>query len=599
MATAAGAWRRWARKTRVALHGARVELVYSPRYYFQAPGLLLDPRRAIHLLAFLRRDGLLSRRLPPEPEPASFDLLRQVHDDAYLEALQRPGTLGRAFGSMLPDDAEQEILAVQRAMVGGTLAAARAALAARGFAVNLGGGLHHARRDRGAGFCVLNDLAVAIAGLRRDGFAAPILIVDLDLHDGDGTRSLFADDPTVHTFSIHNQPWDEAGGVETTAIALGSGVDDARLLAVLDRSLPPVVERFRPRLMFYLAGADVAADDALGDWKMTAGGILARDLRIADLARSRHLPCAITLAGGYGDHAWRYPARFVARLLLGRELEPPPTDELILERFRGVVRGVRREELSGEATDEFFTAEDLGIPGAGPSRRRFLGFYTRAGIELALERLGYLGRLRQLGYRELEFELDLANPGGETLRIWGSPGRRELLVELRARRDRSTLPGLELLAIEWLLLQNPRAEFTVGRPLLPGQSRPGLGMLRETITALVLVCDRLHLDGIVVTPSRWHLARQARQAFVSLHPEDEGLFRSLEPVLSPLPLGEATAAAVDGRVVDAATGVAVVWKPAPMVLPVSERMKALLADPAREARVERHLRALRLAAPAP
>jgi acetoin utilization deacetylase AcuC-like enzyme len=134
--------------------------------------------------------------------------VRRTSDD-YLERLQQPGALTPVVGFAIPDRAEQALIAVEREMTGGTLLAARLARASGGIAVNLGGGFHHAHRDRGRGFCILNDVAVAIRAQRAAGFDGRILVVDLDLHDGDGTRSIFADDPTVHTCSIHNQNWDD------------------------------------------------------------------------------------------------------------------------------------------------------------------------------------------------------------------------------------------------------------------------------------------------------------------------------------------------------------------------------------------------------
>ena len=118
-------------------------------------------------------------------------------------------------------------------MTGGTLLAAQLARASGGIAVNLGGGFHHAHRDRGRGFCIFNDVAVAILAQRAHGFRGRILVIDLDLHDGDGTRTIFAADPTVHTYSVHNQNWDDRPAVETTVIPLGPGVDDARYMATL------------------------------------------------------------------------------------------------------------------------------------------------------------------------------------------------------------------------------------------------------------------------------------------------------------------------------------------------------------------------------
>lgn len=581
------------RRLALALRRPNVDLVV-PDTQVHLPGRIHDPFRASRILAFLDDERLLRRRRLHRPAAASLATLRRVHDDAYLERLERPGALTHAVGMRLPDRNEQRVLEVQRSMVGGTILAARLARASGGLAVNLGGGLHHAHRDRGAGFCLYNDVAVAIAELRAEGFDGRVIVVDLDLHDGDGTRSLFAQDATVHTFSIHGAPWDEETGVESTSLALGSGVDDERFAAALEPALPPLLDRYRPALAFYLAGADVARDDALGDWKLTARGILERDEFVLRELRRRGVPRVFLLAGGYGDDAWRYPARSIAQRIAGFPIEPPSTSELVLDRFRTVALQIAPASLSGrDAGDELFSAEDLGALGVHAPETRFLGFYTRAGIELALERLGYLERLRQLGYERPRLEIDLANPSGHTLRVFGSPGRRELLVELRCAIDRSSLPEFQLLRVEWLLLQNPRGLFTRDRPPLPGQTHPGLGMLRETIAALVLVCDRLKLDGILVVASRYHPAASAHGELRCLDPDDEARLRSLARALEGVSRAEAARLAEGGGLVDAVTGETISFRPMTMVLPISEALVARFDSAEYRARARAGERVLR------
>lgn len=559
--------------------------------------------RSTRVFSFLRHAGLVLRRRLHRPNPASFAELRAAHDDDYLERLQRPGSLTQVVGFAIPDRAEQELLAVEREMTGGTVLAARLARASRGIAVNVGGGFHHAHRDRGGGFCIFNDVAVAIRAQRAAGFDGRILVVDLDLHDGDGTRSIFAADPTVHTFSIHNQNWDDRPAIEATVLPLGPGIDDTRYLAALHSSLPPLFERFRPALVIYLCGADPAADDALGDWKVSAGGLLDRDRLVTGLTRHRRVPLVVTLAGGYGDNSWRYFARYLSWLLCGRALEPPTTEDLIVDRFRDLVQSFSVGELRGTAEEEpLLTEADLGGgQGLASPETRLLGFYSLSGIELALERLGHMDRLRELGFASPEVEFDLG-ASGQTLRIFGSRGRRELVLELRLRRDRRTIPGEELLAVDWLLLQNPRARFTPTRPALPGQNYPGLGMLRETMAALLLICDRLKLSGLIVTPSHFHAVAQARFQMRFLDPRAEGRFRSFQRALQPLALGEATHAASDGRLRDAATGAAVRWTPSAMVMPVTAALRQRLDSPdyeraAAEAEIDLRLDTVSAASP--
>lgn len=559
------------------------ELVFSGKYVMESPGSQVDPRRAENVLTFLAGEGLVRRGLLHWPRPASFDQLCRVHTTAYLESLREPGSLTRILGVRIPTADEDRFLDLQRAMVGGSLLATRTALGSDRVTVNLGGGLHHAHAGRGGGFCVFNDLAVAIATFRNRGFNGKVLVIDLDLHDGDGTRSIFAGDPTVHTFSIHNRPWDEVEAVEDTSVTLGDDVEDQAYLQALEEYLPPVLERFRPSLVYYVAGCDPAADDALGNWKISPAGMLARDRYVVDrLRRSGNPPTVIVLGGGYGRNAWRYTARFLGWMLAaGREIEVPSSDEITLRRYRVLSNLLSPDELTGdrESPDDFGLIEEdvFGALAGRPRENRFLGYYSRHGLELALERLGLLQRLRDRGFRHPTLEFELDNPAGQTVRVFGDAHRRELLAELRARRDRQTVPGMELLRIEWLLLQNPRRRFGKHHRPLPGQQHPGLGMLRDAAAMTILVCDRLGLDGISFVPSHYHMAAQAEEYLRFLDPADEARYRAFRDAVGHLPLGDATRAVDQGRVVDERTGEPVEWEPVPMLMAVSDRLKEKLA----------------------
>ncbi len=573
------AWRRGQR--RLSRHSRpRTQLVYSQGYQIDLSGVAYDFQRGERILAFLDGAGLIDREDVHPAEPIPYRYLRRVHDDDYLLSLTRPGALLPIVGFELPEAQAERVLEAQRTMVGGTLAATRLALASRQTAVSLGGGLHHAFAAKGERFCVYNDVATAVADLRAHGNQARVLVVDLDLHDGDGTRSIFAADPTVHTFSIHNYTSDDVQGVEATAIALGSGVEDGVYLETVRSSLPPVVERLSPEIVFYLAGCDPAADDQIGDWKISGGALLERDRFVLSCVRAgaRKLPLVIVLAGGYGLNAWRYSARFLSTLFnRGRPIEPPSTEELVLSRYRSLAREIQEHELTGEPRrddDWGLTAEDLAGAIGGPRPpRRLLGFYSAQGLELTMERTGLLERIRNLGFLHPTLELDLDNPAGDTARLYGDRRRRELLIETRLRIDRRTLPGFAMLRIEWLLLQNPRGQFTPERPQLPGQTYPGLGMLQDLIALFVLACDRLQLDGLLFVPSHYHVAVHGRKTMRFLSPAGEGLYRALEAALQGLSLAAAAEAVAAGRVRDATTGTPFVWQPTPMVFPVSERLR--------------------------
>lgn len=171
-----------------------------------------------------------------------------------------------------------------------------------GIALNLAGGTHHAFADRGEGFCVLNDQAIAAAHLLAHGLARQILIVDLDVHQGDGTAAIFADEPRVFTFSMHagaNYPLRKEVSDLDVPLALGTG--DAEYLRILTDTLPALLTRVQPDFIFYQAGVDVLATDKLGKLALTPAGCRQRDALVLGLCHAHHIPVAATMGGGYSE----------------------------------------------------------------------------------------------------------------------------------------------------------------------------------------------------------------------------------------------------------------------------------------------------------
>jgi acetoin utilization deacetylase AcuC-like enzyme len=185
--------------------------------------------------------------------------------------------------------------------VGGTCEAARAALDA-GVAMNLAGGTHHAFADHGEGYCVFNDVAVAIRSLQAEGKIGCAAVVDLDVHQGNGTHAIFAGDDSVFTFSMHgarNYPFHKVPGC--VDIELNDGTGDDEYLSVLGATLPDVLGRADADLVVYLAGADPLEHDRLGRLALTADGLARRDAIVLQCCREVGLPVVITIAGGYSD----------------------------------------------------------------------------------------------------------------------------------------------------------------------------------------------------------------------------------------------------------------------------------------------------------
>jgi acetoin utilization deacetylase AcuC-like enzyme len=185
---------------------------------------------------------------------------------------------------------------------GATVAAARAALR-EGLGVNLAGGTHHAFADRGEGYCVFNDAAIAARAMQSEGLARRVVIIDCDVHQGNGTAKIFEHDPSVFTFSVHgakNFPFHKE--TSDLDVALPDGADDATYLAALREALPIALDRAQADLAIYLAGADPYFDDAFGRMKLTKPGLLERDRFVLESCRVLGLPVAITMAGGYAKH---------------------------------------------------------------------------------------------------------------------------------------------------------------------------------------------------------------------------------------------------------------------------------------------------------
>lgn len=568
---------------------AACSLVYAPGYEQGIPGVPLDPARGEKVLRFLFDQRLLDEDALLLARPASLAALLRAHDPAYLESLDERA-LTRVLGLELGERDAARVIELERLMTGGTLLATRAALRSQGIAVNLGGGFHHAHRDRGQGFCVFNDVAVAILDARARGLGGNVLVVDLDLHDGNGTRAIFAGDPSVHTYSVHNENWGPCEALSTTCLALGAGVGDERYLATISGTLPSVIERVRPVLAFFVAGSDPVLGDTLGNWLVSPAGLLARDRLVFELLRGGtwRVPVVMVLSGGYGHEAWRLSARTLGFLLSGRVIEPPGSDEIVLSRYHRIGQALRAADLGDAPSERPFELLPEDLVGAGldpnPSSQRFLDVLSLHGVELLLERFGLLARLREKGFDDLELSLD-TSPAGQTLRIVQQGRPSLLLVELRVSRSGAAIPGHELAVIEWLLLQNPKESFGPRREALPGQRHPGLGLLRDVLGSLSAVCERLGLDGLAFTPSHYHAAVRSRALLRAVVPRDEARLRAMAQALEGLSLPQACQALAQGRLIDHKTGRSVGWEPCLIALPVSPRLRERLHGPAFEAAV--------------
>ncbi len=249
-----------------------------------------------------------------EPEPMPRHWLEAVHEPEYVaEVLEArvPADKARRIGFPVTP----AVAARAKVVPGGTWLAARLALE-HGYAANTAGGSHHALAGTGAGYCVFNDLALAAVRLVGEGTVARLLVVDVDVHQGDGTAALLAGRPGIATYSIHaekNFPVRKARS--TLDVGLADGVGDEAYLDTLERTLVPLLDQVRPELVLYQAGVDPFEGDRLGRLALTLEGLARRERLVAGLLRARGVPMASAVGGGYGDDALEIARRHVAVIL--------------------------------------------------------------------------------------------------------------------------------------------------------------------------------------------------------------------------------------------------------------------------------------------
>ncbi|AXK40330.1 histone deacetylase family protein [Crenobacter cavernae] len=235
-----------------------------------------------------------------EAPAATFHELTRAHTPDYVRGVF-DGSLAPARWREIGFPWSTELAERSARSAGATVAAARAALAG-GVGISLAGGTHHAFADRGSGFCVFNDVAVAASLMLEEGRVRRVLVIDLDVHQGNGTAALFQNEPRVFTFSMHgekNFPFRKVDG--DWDIDLPDGTGDDAYLATLSAALPALFELARPDLVFYLAGADPYSGDRLGRLALSGAGLTERDRRVFEACRAYGAALAVTMAGGYAE----------------------------------------------------------------------------------------------------------------------------------------------------------------------------------------------------------------------------------------------------------------------------------------------------------
>jgi acetoin utilization deacetylase AcuC-like enzyme len=295
------------------------KLVYHNAYDLNL-GAHVFPSQKFRLIADkLRADGIASPEDFLLPEPASDTDILRVHTPEWVKKL-KTGALSYSEIMKLEVPYSQELVDAVWLAAGGTIAAAQCARR-DGFGCNLGGGFHHAFPGHGEGFCAIHDVAVAILRMKHDGAISKAMVVDTDVHQGNGTAAIFAKDDSVFTLSIHQENnYPAHKPASDLDLNLQDGVADDEYLETLLPAVRRSLEKFQPDMVFYVGGADPYCEDQLGGLALTGSGLKKRDAEVFVEARKREIPVVTTLAGGYARRVQDTVQIHVNTILAAREV---------------------------------------------------------------------------------------------------------------------------------------------------------------------------------------------------------------------------------------------------------------------------------------
>jgi len=302
----------------------RVAIVYSKHYQMSLGGLeklhSFDIRKYARIYLKLNTEGLLRPDDVFVPEAVTEEQILLVHTPEFLDSLKDSPTVAKyleaPFVAVVPNPmVDAAILNAFRHATGGTVLAGRLALK-HGLAINIGGGYHHAKPYQGEGFCIYADMPIAIRALQKDKLIRRAMVIDLDVHQGNGTAVCFSTDDSVFTFSMHQgNIYPIPKSVSDMDIELDPGTDDETFLAILRKNLGGAIDRADPDIVFLQAGCDTLEGDPLASLSMSLEGIVARDAMVIDECVKRRIPVAMTLGGGYSKRAWEVQYASIARTL--------------------------------------------------------------------------------------------------------------------------------------------------------------------------------------------------------------------------------------------------------------------------------------------
>ncbi len=303
-----------------------IPIVYSPKYKISVFGMEkmhpFDIAKYDKIYNGLKRDGYVTKQSVIDPAEVTPEQMLLIHTVDYLESLKKTKNVAHYLEApqlrVIPDHLlDKMIVSRFREASGGTIEAARQALKSKTkMAINLGGGFHHAKPSKGEGFCIIADVPIAIRVLQKENLIKRALIIDTDIHQGNGTIVSLRDDPSTYTFSMHEgniYPNPKELGDED--VELAGGVTDADYLKILESKLDGLFAKSRPDIVFHIAGCDSLKGDPLASGEMTHEGIQTRDSMIVMACKKHGVPYVMTLSGGYSKDAWNAQYKSIRALI--------------------------------------------------------------------------------------------------------------------------------------------------------------------------------------------------------------------------------------------------------------------------------------------
>ena len=299
----------------------KVKIVFSYDYYIGIS--TSNAYQSFDIMKYKKiRDRLIKEKLIRRkdiliPEMIRYEDMALVHQEDYIKKIKDPLKVAQFLRIGEVDPWDSYILEFYRSVTGGTHLAAEYAIKNGGIIFNLGGGFHHAQSNRAAGFCLINDVAIAIENVRLKYDLSKVLIIDLDYHQGDGNLEFYRENDNVFTFSMHATKWVEANSQTNKDILLPHDVSGKDYLEILHSELEPVVDSFDPDLVFYIAGSDPYEHDTLCDLNLSREEMLQRNLYVTRLVKRKGTPLIVVAGGGYGAESWKIYYDFIASAFKG------------------------------------------------------------------------------------------------------------------------------------------------------------------------------------------------------------------------------------------------------------------------------------------